>query len=498
METGMDIVSQPLWLAIGSAVLHLICVSLVCYHCLRRRREATSALLWIFLSWSLPFVGPLLYLGFGVDRLPVKGWRKQVHDETFLAERRARESDAFPLAYWRGMYDSVAAVPERPVERKIDHALQSILPDFPLLGGNCISLLVDGTETFPRMIEAIEKAEHHVHVQTFIAGNDETGRQFLDLLERKARSGVEVRVLYDRFGSTWALVSGLFRRYRKVPNMRIVGWTQANPLKRQFQVNLRNHRKTIIVDGQKAFCGGINIHNQSTRGGVIRDYHVEVSGPVALELQYTFLRDWNFMTEEGPEALLRDVYFPHSDLNRGTFIRLVNSGPTSEMEAVCDAFFIAITSAEIQILLVTPYFVPGRDILRALRSAALRGVDVRLVLPRRNNHAYAGLASQAFYEELLEAGVRIFRRPEPFMHAKACVVDGCFSLVGTANMDIRSLRLNYETDLAVYDAEFANKLKSTILDDISISEEVNLDSWRARPVAWRFVENAAALMMPVL
>jgi cardiolipin synthase len=446
----------------------------------------------------VPLLGPLLYLAFGVDRLPEKGWRKQVHDESFLAERRARESEAFPLAYWSGMYDQVAGVPEHPVEQKIDRALQSILPDFPLLGGNAISLLVDGTEAFPRMLKAIEKAEHHIHLQTFIVGNDEIGMQFFDLLERKAREGVEVRVLYDRFGSTWALLGGFFRPYHAIPNMQVVGWTQANPLKRQFQVNLRNHRKALIIDGKQAFCGGINIHRQATRGGVIRDYQVEVSGPAALELQYTFMRDWNFMTDEGPEALLRDVYFPHSDLDCGALARLVNSGPTSEMGAVCDAFFVAITTAETQVLVVTPYFVPERDMLRALRSAALRGVDVRLVLPRRCNHFYAGMASQAFYDELLDVGVRIFRRPEPFMHAKACIIDGRISLVGTANMDSRSLRLNYETNMAVYDEEFTNRLKSTILDDLSISEEVHLDEWRSRPVAQRFAENAAALMMPVL
>jgi len=378
--------------------------------------------------------------------------------------------------------------------------MDSILPDFPLLGGNNLRVMVDGNEAIPAIQKAIEAAQSHVHVQSFIVRNDHVGREFLELLAKKARSGITVRFMYDRFGSTHAILTRLFRKYRDVPNMRIVGWTQANPLKRQFQVNLRNHRKIIIVDGTTAFCGGMNIQSQAHGHGteMVRDYHFRLQGPAVLELQYTFMRDWNFMTDEGPEELLKQAYFPSAPVPGDSLVRIVNSGPTAEMEAIRDVLFLAISGAEKEVLIVTPYFVPTREILRAIRAAALRGVEVRIVVPRKTNHFYAGLAGQALYERLLDSGVRIFRRPSPFMHAKAYVVDEKFALVGTANLDIRSLRLNYETNLAIHDKAFANRLRGIILGEIAISEELNVALWQKRPKCNQFVENLAALLMPVL
>jgi cardiolipin synthase len=487
---------EPDWWILGWT-LHLIVFVLVCHHCLLHRREPASTLIWIFLAWSLPVAGALLYLGFGVDRVPTKGWRKQVHDQAFLEARRAREQEELPLAYWRAMYDKVQADPPDPRGHGLDRLLDSILPDFPMLGGNRIRPLVDASETVPAMLDAIRGARRHIHLQTFILGGD-CGRTVMDALAERARAGVRVRVLFDRFGSTRSLWNGFFKPYRGILNLELVGWTQANPLKRQFQINLRNHRKILVADGERAFCGGVNLHDQQTPDGQIRDYHFEVLGPAVLELQYSFLRDWNFMTDEGPERLLQAEYFPHLPAAGGTVVRLVSSGPTAESEAFCDVVFSAVTSAEKQVLLATPYFIPNRDLLRALRAAALRGVDVHLIVPQRNNHFYAGLAGEALYEEMLDAGVRVFLRQPPFMHAKALIVDDFFSLVGTANLDMRSLRLNYETGLAVFDESFADDLKEVVLADEQASVPLELDVWRRRPLWHRFAENTASLFTPVL
>jgi cardiolipin synthase len=482
--------------------MHVLSFALVCVHCLRNRREATSALLWIFLAWSFPVVGPMSYLYIGIDRAPTKAFKKRITDEKLLAERKAREDEALPLAYWRSVHDAVENEPDADFARELNGAMNTILPDYPLLGGNSITPLVTGDEAFPAMFEAIANAQHHVHLQSFIIQNDETGRRLMDLLETRARAGVIVRLMYDRFGSTQAVLTGLFRKFRHVPNLNIAGWTQANPLKRQFQINLRNHRKILVVDGRQTFCGGINLSsdNASSHAGQppIRDYHFAILGPIAQELQYTFMRDWYFMTDESPENLLTGVYFPHIEPVGKAMVRLVNSSPASETECIADVLFMSIVAARNQILAVTPYFVPPSDILRALRSAALRGVDVRLVVPRKNNHVYAGLAGRALYEELLTAGVRIFERPLPFMHAKALIVDSEFALVGTANLDTRSLRLNYETNLAVYDETFVNELKHLVLEDIGMSVELHLAGWRRRPAYKRMVENFCSLMTPVL
>ncbi len=488
------------WFPIGT-VLHILTFCLVTFHCLENRREAVSAVLWIFVAWSLPIIGPLLFLAFGIDRLPTKGWRKHNSNMAFLSERRAREQGAMPLAYWQAVHKTLVAEPASPFAKELNKAMNTILSEYPLLDGNIIKPMISGDEAFPQMLKAIDNAEDHIHLQTFILGNDPIGREFLDHLKNKAESGVKVRFMYDRFGSTSAFLGGLIRNYTNIPNMNVAGWTQANPIKRQFQVNLRNHRKVLIIDGKKAFLGGVNLDSENvTRGNIppVRDYHFAMEGPIAQELQYLFLRDWYFMTDDDPEHLLSKDHFPHIPPVGKSMIRVVDSGPTREMEAVAEVFFTAIVSARKQILAVTPYLVPTQDIIRAFRSAAQRGVDVRIVVPRINNHVYAGMAGRALYDELLSSGVRIFERQPPFIHAKAMIIDDTMAIVGTANLDVRSLRLNYETNLTVYDDVFINELKRIVLEDIAYSAELDLTTWRMRPKKQRLMENFCSLLTPIL
>jgi cardiolipin synthase len=275
----------------------------------------------------------------------------------------------------------------------------------------------------------------------------------------------------------------------------------ANPLKRQVQFNLRNHRKTLVVDGETAFMGGINLHaDHATRPNrpPIRDYHFEMQGPVVLELQYTFLQDWYCMTDEDPEVLMQTAHFPKAREAGPTQARVINSGPTHPSETGIDAVFALITAARRQLLIVTPYFVPTSDIFRAIRLAALRGVDTRVIVPAVSNHFFAGWAGRALYEELMLAGVRIYERRPPFIHAKALVVDDTAALVGTTNMDVRSLRVNYETNLVVFGESFINSLKRIVLEDVAASDEIHLDVWRKRSRRRRVIENFWNLFAPQL
>jgi cardiolipin synthase len=210
------------------------------------------------------------------------------------------------------------------------------------------------------------------------------------------------------------------------------------------------------------------------------------------------MRDWFFMTNESTNELFAEAYFPQLEPTGTCQARLVNHGPSSSMETLADVIFMALINARRQILAVTPYFVPPHDILHALRAAALRGVDVKIIVPRKNNHVYAGLAGCGLYEDLLLAGVKVFERDPPFMHAKALLVDDGFALVGTANLDMRSLRLNYETNLAIFDKQFVNTFKPYLLDDLAHSHPVNLLEWRKRPTYRRVLENFAYLLSPIL
>jgi cardiolipin synthase len=493
------------WLALGT-ILHVVVFLAVSLHCLAAKREPASTVLWIFVAWSFPGIGAACYLMFGIERLPDRGLRHIISDHLFHQARDSREnrvtdSDEQSLAYWRALRGAVRAEPTSDLGREFSRAMDRAHTDHPLLAGNSIEPLVEGTEAYSPMLQAIRAGKHHIHLQSFIICNDAIGREFLSALAAKAREGVQVRLLYDRFGSTRALFSGLFRRYGGIPNLEIVGWTLANPLRRQFQLNLRNHRKLLIVDGHTAFIGGMNLQAENVGQGHAppqRDYQFQINGPAVLELQFTFMRDWYHMTTADPESLLRPDYFPRPETVGKAACRVLNSGPTSKRDAITDAFFMAIVDARQQVMIVTPYFVPPRDMIRALRAAAMRGVDVHLVVPRKNNHTYAGWASRAYYGDLLDAGVHIHERLGSFLHAKALVVDGELSIVGTANWDMQSLRLNYETCMAVHSEAFASRMKEIIHDEIGYSREVDALEWSCRSNWRQLLENLFLLMTPVL
>jgi len=481
-----------------STTLHMVAFIGVTLHALKRRRHASATILWIFAAWSFPFFGPLLYLSFGIDRVPDKGLRKKLTNQLMLQHR-----DKWQAGSSAGHFDyrtDINAIENR-FTQQLSTSLDGLNPEHPMIDGNSIEPLISGDQAYPLMRQAIRSAKNHIHIQSYIISRDATGRQFLDLLQAKAEEGVKVRLLFDRFGSTHAYLGGMFRKYRKVPNFEICGWTQANPLKRQFQINLRNHRKNLVVDGKVAFFGGVNLSRDNlTSGGrkAIRDYHFKVEGPFVHELQYAFLCDWFFMSREPLDALFAADHFPSIEARGTGRARLIDGGPSAPPERIGEAFFNAIIMAQAQVLIVTPYFVPTNDLLKALRSAARRGVDVRIIVPEKNNHRYAGMASKALYEELLNAGVRIFQRPPPFIHAKALVADDSVAIVGTANLDVRSLELNYETTVLISDAAAISTLKLIIHEDIDLSREIILKHWLKRPRLQQLGENLCALMTPVL
>ncbi|HMP89454.1 MAG TPA: cardiolipin synthase [Kiritimatiellia bacterium] len=502
-EDFYDIAVDPsFWQVVSvSSILHIAAFVWVFIHINRNRRDPVSAMLWLMVTWTLPAIGILLYISFGINRVQAKSWKKEFANQKFRDERSARESAELPLSYWRSIREAVAREPDDPVARTIDRAVASQVTDHPLIGGNSINLLITGDEAFPQMFAAIEKAKHHIHLQSFIIGHDDVGRKLMNLLDAKAREGVTVRLLYDRFGSSFAVVGGLFHRHKRTPNFNIAGWTMARLLKRQFQINLRNHRKVLIVDGEVAFTGGINwqaAHTSRSHQSPIQDYHFSLFGPIVSELQYTFLRDWYYITDDDPARLLCTEHFPRLEPSGNVPIRLINGGPATELDEICDSLFACLVGAQKQILAVTPYFVPTSDIIRALRNAALRGVDVKVVVPAKNNHFYAGMAGRAYYEELLESGVRVYERKPPFMHAKGLIVDDAVALVGSANLDVRSLRLNYETNLMVYDVDFINRLKEAMLTEVSMSHEIEFSVWRKRPLTRRMMENACSILTPIL
>ncbi len=482
-------------------LLHFALSIAVCLHLLRKPRDARTSLLWIFFTTALPVVGPLAYVLFGINTIPSKGWQKQYSDSTFQKRRIQNTRDDHPLATLHAQKTTLASALDNEALVTFNRVLDQLSRNHPLLGGNDVQLTETAELALEEMFLAVSSARKHIHLATYIFNDDRIGQQLMALLVERARAGVQVRVLYDAFGSAGANLRLFFWRHRHVPNLHIIGFSQANMLKRKFQLNLRNHRKLLIIDGTLAFTGGVNfldvyLPHDGLPGNI--DYHFKIRGPVVLELQYTFMRDWYYMTDEPTETLLDKTFFPAPERVGELAVRIQNSGPTrDETGAALDTFFAAINLARKQILIVTPYFVPPEALILALRQAAFRGVDVKVLVPSVNNHPTLRFASHALYAALLTAGVRIFERQPPFIHAKAAVFDDAVSIIGSVNFDPRSLFLNYETNLVVFNDAFASRVKGAILNDLGHAQEIRYADWRRRPKLTQLVENFFNLFHPI-
>ena len=470
---------------------HLLLSTVLSLEILLHKERPVSAVLWLGIVWAFPYLGALAYATFGVDRV-----------RRGAAERRAARHLLTGSLGGRAHPDRVVSTahPGGGPAAHILRATDPAVPDNLVLRGNRVELLVDGDEFYPALEGAIDEARESIHLQTFIFARDDVGRRLRDHLAERARDGIRVRVLYDRFGSTIAHFTGFFEPLRRA-GAEVHSISQANPLKGRFQINLRNHRKVTVVDGRTGFAGGLNIARRNLTDGderAHRDYHLRIEGPAVADLQRQFLEDWHFATGASADRLLEPDPFPGLELVGEELVQVVPGGPEEGGRRLAEAFFGAMVAAERSLTLASAYFIPDEPILQALRYAALRGVDVRLVLPARSNHWYAGFAARALYGPLLEAGVRIYERGPPFMHAKALLADDVYSLLGSANLDYRSLHLNFELNVEVVGEAFARQLRDQLAAEMAASREVTLAAHLARPLTRRLLENLCRLFQPVL
>jgi cardiolipin synthase len=484
-ELGPHLVA---WIGVAFEAVGLALVPLV----LVRRKEPSSTIAWILSLVFLPALGATLFLLFGRDRVRLPAKRKRAADRAVREELRAHAPaivarDSIPASLVHAGATDLELALFR-VGAHLTHGVPS--------GGNAVDVLLGGDETYAAMGAAIDAARHHVHAEYYLIRNDATGAWFRDRLVAAAKRGVEVRLLADGFGC-FALHASFARALRDA-GARFGTFLPMRSVLLQ-PVNLRNHRKIVVVDGHVAFTGGINVGDEY-RGempgvGVWSDVHVRVEGPAARDLQRVFFQDWSFATGE---SLRATPYFPAPDARGAATIAVVPSGPDTRTEAIQRIFFGAIAGARERVRITTPYFVPDQAILVALELAAMRGVDVKLILPRKSNHAVTFHAGRSFYEPLLEAGVSLYEYAPGIVHAKTMVVDGAVSLVGSANMDLRSFRLNFEVHALVHDAGVAARLEGAFDRALAQSSLVSLAGWRERPRRLRIYEGAARLVSPLL
>jgi cardiolipin synthase len=460
-------------LATAFAAIGFAAATVASLHALHFKRRPQSAFAWIAVCLTLPLVGALLYYLFGINRVQTRA-RKLL--------TRLPELDC-PTEY-------VGTPPPQlqPLAR-----LGSAVSGWPLTAGNRIDVMYEASAIFDAMIAAIERAQEYVYFSTYIFDGGPLGQRFAAAFAAAADRGADVRVLLDGVGEWYSL-----HRASKLLNGTRVRFARFLPPRLNppaFSVNLRNHRKILVVDGQEGFTGGINIRDRYLDAGDLRiiDSHFRLSGPVLAQIETVFLRDWHFVTGD-PGIVARRVPKPTG----GALCRVVADGPAVRFDRLQELLTGAIASARRRVAIMTPYFVPPRELISPLLAAALAGVDVAVILPERNNLPYVHRATRHMLWELLERGVNVYYQPPPFVHSKLFYVDDHYAQIGSANFDSRSLRLNFEMNVEVYDRDTVTELATTFEKVRARSRCVTLAEVDGRPFLTRTVDGIAWLFSPYL
>ncbi len=470
----------------GYVVIAVWLMAKIVYH----RTDPVKSLAWITVIALIPVAGMILYVVFGRNYRKEKIFsRKEVKDLEQL-EKLSREQ----LDYIHGNH-------RRPlppvVEQNCDIITLLLNNNKALLTiKNRVKILNNGKETFAAILEALRAAEHSIHIEYYIFDNDRIGKKVSRLLMEKARQGVEVRFIYDDVGS-W----GLSRRF--IGKLRAAGVHTGCFMPVAFpwltsRVNYRNHRKIIVVDGQVGFTGGINIAERYVRGnhlGRWRDTHLQIEGEAVRMLQGVFMLDWYFVSGR---QLDYQRYLPANTVTEESPMQIASSGPDSDWASIMQAFFAAITKARRHIHISSPYFLPNQAILTALKVAALSGIDVKVLIPSRSDSKIVYWATRSYIGELIEAGIKVYLYHRGFNHSKIVLIDGNFSSVGTANMDIRSFEDNFEVSAIMYDPAIAAELEGYFQKDLEGARQVTYEVWENRPVKHKIYESISRLFSPLL
>ena len=448
----------------------------VTIHILLHKREVASAVGWIGLVWFAPILGAAFYAMFGVNRV----------------QRRARKIR-------RQISDRDGWGNGNPADAEIEmdqlaHALGRIT-ERPLVSGTRIQIYQNGDQAYPPMLAAIAAAKTSVGLSSYIFRDDDWGGRFVAaLIEARAR-GVEVRVLIDGIGGGW-ITSPVYHRLQRHGVKAARFLHSILPWRMPF-VNLRSHKKILVIDGTVGFTGGMNISDSNVMATrpkePVKDLHFRIEGSVVSQLSDAFAQDWTFATDEDLDD---DKWWPQIAPQQGALARVIDSGPDEDLEKVEFAVLQAVACARKSILVMTPYFLPDERMMTALSLAAMRGVAVNMVIPGKSDHVLVDWAVRANIGPILAHGVRIWRSPPPFHHSKMMVVDGEWCLIGSTNWDMRSFRLNFELCMEVYDRDFASVLAT--LQEESCESEWTKEELDARDLFERIRDAAARLMLPYL
>ncbi len=464
-------------------VLYILTVLAVIIVVLSENRNPVKSMAWVLVLVLLPVLGLVIYLIFGRS---LKGMR-------LISRSHLRE-------LWR-MNDFPEAVSCE--EDLCDTSRQLIslvnkLTDPHLFMGNGIEVFTSGKDKFDALMRDIEQAQDYINVQYFIIENDTVGGQLIDALVNKARQGVKVRLLYDYVGSFY--VKPRYLKRMREAGIQVYPFMELTLTQFALRLNWRNHRKIVVIDGKVGYMGGMNIADRYVIGDKKnipwRDTHLRITGEAVTAMQYSFAIDWDFTTRE----LLSDKpqRFDQSPDNPQHLVQMVTSGPTGRWNNISFVFFKAVTLAKKCVYVQSPYFLPSDALLKAMQSAALAGVDVRLMIPREPDSVMLKLATGSYIKECLQSGIKIYVYNPAMMHAKVVIVDDEFVTTGSTNFDFRSFEHNFEFNALIYGKEFNRKMKDIFEADMAQCTRLSMGKWKQRPLVQKALESIVRLLSPIL
>ncbi len=450
---------------------------LLAFDVVMRPRSSQGTIAWFIALISIPLITIPLYLLFGRTRF--HGYAEAIRGK----ESRIGEQ-------WVDWYADIVAMAAPPIKNLVSiEAVVRRLTRIPFTRGNEVELLIDGEATYASMLEAIAKAETYIFVQFYIVRDDGIGRRLRDALIEKARTGVRVCFLYDEIGCL--KLPGAYLDVMRNESIKVSGFKTTQGRNNRFQINFRNHRKLIIVDGHVSFIGGLNLGDEYLR---FRDTHMKIEGPASQAIQLSFIKDWYWATGKIPEN--SKTVKPSAKGNQAAAI--VNTGPADSTTSCSILFTTLINMAQHRLWITSPYFVPDDVMLRAFQAAAIRGVDVRIILPEKVDKKLVQFASFTYYESMVNCGVRLFRYRERFMHQKVVLVDNELAGIGTVNLDNRAIYLNFEATGLIADTGFAKDVEAMLITDLASSEEVHAVHFDEKPLWFRIFARVSRLASPLL
>ncbi|WP_143463818.1 cardiolipin synthase [Levilactobacillus enshiensis] len=460
----------------------------------REKRDIAATWAWMLVLVLLPIVGFIAYAFIGRKLPKGRMFRLQRQVAVQLDERLSQQREAIGTQIMPADQISHSVINMVNMFMETDHAF--------LARKNRVRVITDGHDLFHLMMEDIERAHSSIHIEFYTFYNDQIGNDILDLLVKKARTGVEVRVIYDPWGSM-----GTWKKFFK-PLMDVGGHVEPFLGTRSavidFRLNFRDHRKIVTIDGQIGYVGGFNIGDQylgrKEKFGYWRDTHLRIVGSGVFSLQARFMLDWNATDRDHPfkDDQIEHRYFPLTKVKGETSLQIVSSGPDSDLQQIKMGYMRLIQTAEKRLWIQTPYLIPDDSVLDSLRIAAMAGIDVRIMIPDKPDHAFVYRATQYYARQLADDGVKIYFYHNGFIHAKTMVVDGKIASVGSANMDYRSFKLNFEINAFIYDSEIAKQLEEIYEADMRHSELITPEKFREQSTYLKFKQTASRLLSPIL